>query len=182
MKVRQLISLVVAIAMFCVLGSVALAQTYTPNVQVAGTGIVDGTVTMVRVTVAGPAWVVIHADADGKPGPVIGHAPVVEGENENVVVAIDEAAATPLLHAMLHVDAGVVGVYEFPGPDAPLKIGDDIVMAMFSALPVIEEETMAAPKTVPVTGAAPSTPLILAATAAVVLVLGAGTVISRRRA
>ncbi len=179
MKTRQLISLVVAISMFFVLGSVALAQTVTPvtpNVQVAGTGIVDGTVTMVRVVVAGPGWVVIHADADGKPGPVIGHAPVVEGENPNVVVNIDTDAATPLLHAMLHVDAGVVGVFEYPGPDVPMKIGDNIVMAIFSASPVIE------PAAMPATGASASTPLIFAATALVLVALGASVVVSRRRA
>jgi hypothetical protein len=29
---------------------------------------------------------------------------------------------------MLHVDAGTVGTYEFPGPDGPVKSGADIVM------------------------------------------------------
>jgi hypothetical protein len=170
-------------SMLFVFGSVAVAQTtYTPNVQVAGTGIVDGAVTMVRVTVPGPGWVVIHADADGKPGPVIGYAPVVEGETFDVVVDIDVDAATPILHAMLHVDAGKVGVYEFPGPDGPMKIGDSIVMALFSAAPVVEEVNMKAPAAMPGTGAATSTPLIFAVTAVVVLVLGAGTVVSRRRA
>ena len=177
MKIRHLISLVVALSMLFVLGSVALAQTdmsVTPDVQVAGTGIVDGTVTIVHATVTGPGWVVIHADDNGKPGAVIGHAPLVEGVNTNVVVPIDTEAATPILHAMLHVDAGVVGEYEFPGPDVPVKIGDAIVMARFSAAPVV-------PEAMPMSGASTSTPLIFAATAMVLAALGVSVVISRRR-
>jgi len=174
MKARQLISLIVSVSMLFVLGTAALAQTVTPDVQVAGTGIVDGSVTIVQATVVGPGWVVIHADADGTPGPVIGHAPLTDGVNENVVVTIDMEAATPILHAMLHVDAGTVGVYEFPGPDAPVKIGDAIVMARFSASPVI-------PDAVPTTGASTSTPLIFAATATVLLALSVSVVITRRR-
>jgi hypothetical protein len=29
---------------------------------------------------------------------------------------------------MLHTDAGVLGTYEFPGPDGPVKDGDAVVM------------------------------------------------------
>jgi hypothetical protein len=121
----------------------------TPNVQVSDRGIVDGAVLMVRVVATGPSWVVIHADADGRPGPVIGYAPIEEGESLDVEVPIDEEAATPLLHAMLHVDAGVVGTYEFPGADAPAKIGDDTVMAIFSAAPPLTPEAEATPTAAP---------------------------------
>ncbi len=139
-------------------------------------------VTIVQATVAGPGWVVIHADNGGAPGPVIGHAPLVEGVNTNVAVTIDTDAVTPILHAMLHVDAGTVGIWEFPGPDVPVKIGDAIVMARFSDAPVVSEvEEVAAPVTMPKTGAAPSTPLIFAVSATVLLVLGASVVVSRRR-
>jgi len=34
---------------------------------------------------------------------------------------------------VLHVDQGQVGVYEFPGSDAPVKVGDAIVMKPFKA-------------------------------------------------
>ena len=175
MKARQLISLIVSISMFFVFGTVALAQTYTPDVQVAETGIVDGAVTIAQATIGGPGWVVVHADADGKPGPVIGQAPLTEGVNTDVVVDIDADAATPILHAMLHVDEGEVGTYEFPGPDGPVKIGDAIVMARFSAAPVV------APAAVPDTGAGTSTLLIIAVAAAVLFALGASVIFSRRR-
>ncbi|UCF98119.1 MAG: cupredoxin domain-containing protein [Spirochaetaceae bacterium] len=32
---------------------------------------------------------------------------------------------------MLHKDAGTVRVYEFPGPDVPIRIGENIVMSSF---------------------------------------------------
>ncbi|HEX6386411.1 MAG TPA: cupredoxin domain-containing protein [Anaerolineae bacterium] len=104
------------------------APTETPTQEVAFTNAVtvedqalgeDNTVTVASVTSAGPGWIVIHADADGAPGPVIGHAAVQEGENQNVEVEIDPAMATETLYAMLHVDAGAVGEYEFPGDDVP---------------------------------------------------------------
>ena len=78
----------------------------------------DGTVTIAGISAAVPSWMVIHAD-DGGPGPVIGHAPVEQGQNNDVVVEIDTSQATETLYAMLHVDAGVEGEYEFPGDDGP---------------------------------------------------------------
>jgi hypothetical protein len=140
MKVRQLmIGLLAAAGLLLMTGPVALAQTYTPDVQVADTGIVDGKVTIVRATVIGRGWVVIHADAGGKPGFVIGYAPLNPGHNDNVQVPVNAGAATQILHAVLHVDAGTVIVYEFPGPDIPIQVSGNTVMAMFSSTPVVEE-------------------------------------------
>lgn len=79
----------------------------------------DNTVVVANVTAADPGWMVIHAD-DGGPGPVIGFAPVEVGENENVTVEIDPEMATETLYAMLHIDVGTVGEYEFPGEDGPV--------------------------------------------------------------
>lgn len=79
----------------------------------------DNTVTIDSVTADVAGWLVIHAQADGAPGPVLGHAPVPAGDNSDVVVEIDPAGATETLYAMLHVDAGTMGEYEFPGDDGP---------------------------------------------------------------
>lgn len=157
MKPRHLISLVASLILLLALGAPVLAQAEVedepPHVQVSEQGVVDGRVNIVRAIAPGPAWVVIHADADGRPGPVIGHAALEEGENLDVVVEVDVDAVTPLLHAMIHVDEGEVGVYEFPGADMPLTLDDDIVMAMFSAAPpaeptpAAEEEAEAAAST-----------------------------------
>jgi len=80
----------------------------------------DNTVTVARVVSDTIGWMVIHADADG-PGPVIGFSPVQAGENLDVVVEVDPAQVTPTLHAMLHVDDGEEGTYEFPDGDPPAR-------------------------------------------------------------
>jgi len=77
----------------------------------------DGAVTIAEVASAGPGWMVIHAEADGKPGPILGTNPVGAGFNSDVIVLIDPAGATETMFAMLHVDAGEVGEFEFPGGD-----------------------------------------------------------------
>jgi sugar lactone lactonase YvrE len=96
----------------------------------------DGTqVTVAKVVAAQDGWMVIHSDADGKPGPVLGQTAVAKGTTENVVVMLDQPVTpdTPLW-AMLHVDEGVQGVYEFPGPDVPAEVNGAIVMVPFTAL------------------------------------------------
>ena len=103
-------------------------EAMAPMVMVADQPVVDGMVTVAKAVSAGPGWMVIHAQADGKPGPVIGHAALMDGVNENVGVEIDESAATDVLYAMLHTDAGEMGTYEFPGPDGPVKDADGNVI------------------------------------------------------
>ncbi len=103
-----------------------------PSVEVADQPVTDGTVTISTVVSAEPGWLVIHAESDGGPGPVVGYAAVNPGTNSAVVVEIDAPAATSTLLAMLHVDRGSVGTYEFPGDDGPARTGDGIVNVGFS--------------------------------------------------
>jgi predicted lipoprotein with Yx(FWY)xxD motif len=94
----------------------------------------DGTtVTVEAVFSQGPGWMVIHNQVNGTVGDAIGETPLNDGENTNVVVTIDPAKATPILYAMLHADAGVVGTYEFPGPDVPIMVGGDMLSPAFKA-------------------------------------------------
>ncbi|GIV75656.1 MAG: hypothetical protein KatS3mg050_0050 [Litorilinea sp.] len=187
-------SLGLALLLLLAFSGLAMAQDeeYTPDVQVSDMGIVDGKVIITRATMDGPGWVVIHTDADGSPGPVIGHAPLQEGENLDVAVEIDAEAATPLLFAMLHVDEGEVGTYEFPGPDVPARVGDNIVMARFSAAPVVEEvevkeaeakaeEAPMAPAAMPETGGSTSLPLIVGIVALLFVGLAGSVVVAQRR-
>jgi len=90
----------------------------------------DGTQLKVSdVTINGAAgFIAIHQDADGAPGPVVGHVAIPEGDSSNVVVKLDSKVATGAFWPMLHLDAGTKGTYEFPGPDGPVKSGSDIVM------------------------------------------------------
>lgn len=95
----------------------------------------NGTVTVDLVSSQEPGWIVIHAAADGAPGAVIGFAPVGIGSTTDVSVDIDLEQATETLYAMLHLDLGVAGEYEFPGDDAPVFDGaGNVVLAPFALL------------------------------------------------
>jgi plastocyanin len=104
-----------------------------PSVLVADQELVDGTVTVAEVLSDGPGWLVIHAQADGNPGPILGYSPVASGPNNDVVVELDLSAATRTLYAMLHTDAGMVGTWEFPdGPDVPVTVDGQVVSPAFN--------------------------------------------------
>jgi subtilisin-like proprotein convertase family protein len=52
------------------------------------------------------------------------------GRNENVLVQLDrDIVDGETLYAMLHIDAGILGVYEFPGADGPARDGAGNVIA-----------------------------------------------------
>jgi plastocyanin len=107
----------------------------TPSVTVSDQEILDGAVTIAEVISSGPGWLVIHAQAEGKPGPVLGLSPVTDGANADVTVEIDLSGATGTLYAMLHTDAGEVGAWEFPGgPDVPVTVEEQVVTPAFRLL------------------------------------------------
>jgi hypothetical protein len=108
------------------------AMMSAPSVVAADQSIVDGTVTIASAYMTVPGWLVIHIEADGKPGPVIGYVQLPAGESKDIKVTIDATQATAKMFAMLHIDAGVAGTYEFPGDDAPVKEGEMIVMVPFN--------------------------------------------------
>lgn len=138
MSKRFLSILVLTVLIMVLAVPAAFAQMTTPTVEVNDQPIKNGTVTIARVVATEPGWIVIHADKDGKPGPILGKTQVQAGENLNVVVTIDEAKATPRLHAMLHVDRGVAGTFEFPGgADVPVKVGDKIVNVPFNVVSIV---------------------------------------------
>jgi len=108
-------------------------EAMTPSVTVADQAMADGTVTVAAAVSNGPGWIVIHADNNGAPGPVIGHSDLLtDGVNSDIVIEIDAAAATDTLYAMLHTDAGEAGTYEFPGPDAPVQVDGQAVTPTFT--------------------------------------------------
>ena len=106
----------------------------TPSVTVSDQAVKDDTVTISQVVSEGPGWIVIHKEQGGGPGPVVGYAAVRNGTNTKVVVTIDSYTATPKLFAMLHTDEGVVGKYEFPGPDVPVVVDDKMVSPPFKVM------------------------------------------------
>jgi plastocyanin len=102
-----------------------------PSVGVADQPIKDDTVTVAKVVSNGPGWIVIHADKNGAPGPVLGYAAVKDGENDDVVVKLAAEGRTETLYAMLHTDAGTVGTYEFPGADGPVAMNGKVITPAF---------------------------------------------------
>lgn len=105
-----------------------------------------GMVIVDRVYMAQPGWVVIHADEDGEPGPVIGYIEVPEGVSTEVFVQISPDETTETLYAMLHLDEGTEGEFEFPdGPDDPVTVEDEIVMKTFDAVTEIGMEAEQVP-------------------------------------
>jgi len=103
-----------------------------PSVIVLDQEIMDGTVTIQEVISDGPGWVVIHAQAEGNPGPILGFSPVSDGTSLDVTVVIDPVGVTETFYAMLHTDAGESGIFEFPGgPDAPVMVNGEVVAPSF---------------------------------------------------
>lgn len=129
-RVKVLASIVCLLA--AALWPAAAQDSGTPSVRVDNQGVVAARVLIARVVSQGPGWLVVHTQADGKPGPVIGYSPVRDGVNLDVVVAVDTQRATGSLYAMLHTDAGSIGTYEFPGPDVPVMAGGSMVNVPFS--------------------------------------------------
>jgi plastocyanin len=77
---------------------------------------------------------VIHADNQGAPGAILGFAPVPAGVSKDLEVEIGTEGVTATIYAMLHVDAGSQGEFEFPGgADVPAKNDEDaIIVSPFS--------------------------------------------------
>lgn len=135
----------------------------TPSVQVEDQPVVDGSIVVPLVVAAQDGWIVIHTNTpENRPGPVIGHAMVMEGENEDVRVTLSSTpVAGDMLWPMLHVDAGQIGVYEFPGADTPVQVDGQVVMERMT---VLEGPAAAAPAQAPSATAPEQRPAALPST------------------
>ena len=85
----------------------------------------DGTTLVVAsVTLPAPGFIAIHGDADGAPGPVVGHSDLLPaGDSVDVTVTLDEPlTASATLWPMVHIDFNDNGVYEFFPPDETIDV------------------------------------------------------------
>jgi len=80
----------------------------------------DGTVIIANAVSVGPGWVVVFADENGSPGEMLGYAPVRDGLNLDIPVRLRYPEADRWYIVQLHKDAGVIGKFEYPGPDEPV--------------------------------------------------------------
>lgn len=107
-----------------------------PSITVADQPLAeDGRLTITSVVLAEPAWLAIHAEEEGQVGEVLGYTAVAPGTNHeasDITVTIDPTQATSTLIAILHVDAGEEGEFEFPGADEPLQTETSVVSTSFA--------------------------------------------------
>lgn len=99
-----------------------------------------GTVTAEKIVAGANGWLVVHrTDDSGKPGPVVGHAPLKEGENMDVSAILTEPVNSgDMLMLMLHAEDGGMktGTFEYSlgaKEDGPIKVDDKLVMAVITA-------------------------------------------------
>ncbi|MCP4359358.1 MAG: hypothetical protein GY796_15195 [Chloroflexi bacterium] len=115
-----------------------------PNIAVADQVLTDeGIITIASVTSTEPGWVVVYARDEAELGEVLGFTAVDPGTNSDVPVQIDPFQATLELAALLHIDLGQTGEFEFPeGPDIPIQFESGLIATTFIpefqlSLPVI---------------------------------------------
>jgi hypothetical protein len=85
----------------------------------------DGSsIVVASVTLPSPGFIAVHGNAEGSPGPVVGHSDLLpEGTSTDVTVTLDEPlTATDMLFPMAHIDFDEDGEYDFMPPD----VTDDI--------------------------------------------------------
>lgn len=91
-------------------------------------------------------FIVIHADQDGAPGAVVGVSePLDVGQARNISIELDGDFVDQQVWAMLHVDTGEAGVYEFgtvEGADGPVRVNESVVVEPFDVLPPTDDMMM----------------------------------------
>jgi uncharacterized protein (DUF305 family) len=114
-------------------GSAATAAQTDAVIQAPAMAMLMGSDLMIDLVKSPEAgWLVIHAANGDEPGEILGFMAVPAGESQNVEVKVSAIPAKMI--AMLHVDKGVAGQFEFPGDDAPLMLNGKPVTATFSTM------------------------------------------------
>jgi hypothetical protein len=130
----------------------AAAQNVTAgSLRVQDQAPVNGQIVIERALLTRNGWIVIHASgADGsiELNSNLGYAPIEAGTNIKIAITLsEEVEAGAIIWAMLHLDAGEAGVYEFPnGPDVPVVV---------SGMPVMQKITLTEGAAVAVAAAPP---------------------------
>jgi hypothetical protein len=127
---------------FALSASVAMAAGHSmaPAVDAMDQDVSGGTVTAASVIAPANGWLVVHrTDAEMKPGPVVGYAPLKEGENTDVAAILqEEVASGDMLMLMVHGEDGGMstGVFEYTlgaKEDGPIRVDDALVMKVVTA-------------------------------------------------
>lgn len=99
----------------------------------------NGTVAASKIMADANGWLVVHRTDGKKPGPVVGHAPLRKGENNDVVAILTEPVKSgDKLMLMLHGEKGgsKTGIFEYTlgaKEDGPVKVDGKLVMSIITA-------------------------------------------------
>ena len=111
-----------------------------PMVMASDQSVQDGIVTADKVAAGENGWLVVHrTDADMKPGPVVGYAPLRAGETSDVAAILTEQVAPgDMLMLMVHGESGgmATGVFEYTlgaKEDGPIRVDEKLVMSVITA-------------------------------------------------
>lgn len=139
---RYLKTFIIAAATAAITATSAFAAAHgmAPAVEAENQSVAGGSVTAARVMAPADGWLVVHrTDAEMKPGPVVGHAALMEGENMNVAATLtEEVKSGEMLMLMVHGEEGGMKAGEFEytlgaKEDGPIKVDDKLVMTVITA-------------------------------------------------
>jgi len=102
------------------------------SIVVKDQSVYGDTVVISSVTSVKPGWVAIFADDNGKPGTLIGYIGMPIGTSMDLKVPVDPNKLTDSMIAMLMINVGKEGKFEYPGVDVPAMGKDGVVMGVFN--------------------------------------------------
>ena len=118
----------------------AAAHSMAPMIEASNQSVANGVVSAMKVMAPANGWMVVHrTDAEMKPGPVIGYAPLREGENMDVAAILtEEVKPGEMLMLMVHGEDGgmMTGGFEYTlgaKEDGPIRVDDKLVMTVVTA-------------------------------------------------
>lgn len=118
----------------------AAAHAMAPAVEAKDQSVANGVVSADMIVAGENGWMVVHrTDAEMKPGPVVGHAPLRKGDNIDVAAILTEPVQPgEMLMLMVHGETGGMqtGIFEYTlgaKEDGPIKIDGKLVMHVITA-------------------------------------------------
>jgi len=130
-------------------GAPTVAQ-QNPALTVQDQSLVNNEIVIENAFLDKPGFVVIHQDKDGSFGPFLAKSELFSGGRTNLRIEVDPALAGARVHPMLHYDMNNNGVYEFPGPDVPVTVNNEVVVKAINLQELLPTETPLPPRPSPV--------------------------------
>lgn len=136
---RFLITTTAALTL-CTGAAFAAGHGMAPMVTAEDQSVDNGIVSAASVVAPANGWMVVHrTDADMAPGPVVGYAPLREGENTDVAaILMEDVQPGEMLMLMVHSEEGgtMTGGFEYTlgaTEDGPIRVDGDLVMTVVTA-------------------------------------------------